>query len=295
VLPTTERAKGQGWAGFAGSLGAGLSFVSIALVEPLPGNWRWAWALGGLALLAVIPLRRRLPESQHFEAVSERGDTERARVRDLFSPRYRKRTLGALAIGFLVPMVVAGTQSWFVYYPVQHLGLEPFVATLIVLGGGGVSLVGFPLGGYLSERFGRRPTFSVTATLYVFANYAFYHVHADFPIHPALGLAPAVAGMTLLSSACAVPMRATLTELFPTALRATLSGGAAIAMALGTAVAYFASSALSAWLGGLPAAASVLGLGLPLAVAFFLFFLPETRGLELHEEDEALHRETGEK
>jgi hypothetical protein len=66
-------------------------------------------------------------------------------------------------------------------------------------------------------------------------------------------------------------------------------------MALGTAVAYFASSALSAWLGGLPAAASVLGLGLPLAVAFFLFFLPETRGLELHEEDEALHRETGEK
>lgn len=293
VLSTTERAKGQGWAGFAGSLGAGLSFILVALFEPLPGSWRWVWAIGGLALLAVLPLRRMLAESQHFEAASARGDTRRARVRDLLGPRYRRRSLAALAIGGLVPMVVAGTQTWFLYYPVEHLGLEPFVATLIVLAGGGVSLVGFPLGGYLSERFGRRPTFGIAATLYVFANYAFYHVSADFPVHPALGLTPALAGMVLLSSVSAVPMRVTLTELFPTALRATLSGGVAIATAVGAALAYFASSALSARLGGLPDAVSVLGLGMPVAALIFLLFLPETRGLDLHEEDEALRRETG--
>ena len=105
-----------------------------------------------------------------------------------------------------------------------------------------------------------------------------------------MGLAGALAAMTMLSAVSAVPMRATATELFPTALRATVSGANAIAMALGTLAAFFTTSGLSALLGGLPVAASLLGLALPLAAAIFLFLLPETRGVEIEEEDEALHR-----
>ena len=292
VLPIDQRARGQGWAGFAGTLGAGMAFILVPIVAPLPGGWRWVWALGGLALLAVLPLRRMLPESEHFEAASERGDTERVRVRDLLRPRYRARTLAAVVIGGLVPMVVAGTQSWLVYYPIQHLELEPIVATAVVLLGGGVSLVGFPLGGAFSERFGRKPTFALAATLYVFANHLYYHVPKDFPVHPALGLLPSLAALTLFSAAAAVPMRATLTELFPTALRATLQGAVAISAAFGTAFAFFAGSWLSEVLGGLPNASSVLGLGMPLAALLFVLVLPETRGLDLREQDEVLHRET---
>ncbi len=165
VLPLAERARGQGRVGFAGSLDAGLAFVLIPLVAPLPGGWRWAWAVGGLVIAAMIPLRRWLPESEHFVRASALGDTRRAQLRDLRVPRYRTRILAVLSICALFPFAIAGTQSWFIYYPVEHLGLPPWVTTFSVVLGGTISLVGFPLGGLLSERWGRRPTFTLAASL----------------------------------------------------------------------------------------------------------------------------------
>ncbi len=287
VLPTAERARGQGWVGFAGSLGAGLAFILIASLEDVPGSWRWGWVVASLVVLAVPFLRRAVRESHHYERVATRGDTAETRVRDLLGPEFRTRTVVVVAIGTLFPFVIAGTQSWFIYYPVEHLGLAPLVATASVLVGGTMSLGGFPLGGFLSERFGRRPTFAVAGLLYAVANYAYYHVGTDFPVHPALGLILSLAVLTLLSAIAAVPFRATATEIFPTALRATVSGATAMGMGVGTVAAYFAASGLSAWLGGLPAAASALGLGLPLAALLFLFFLPESRGLDLELQDDA--------
>ncbi len=291
TLSTEARARGQGWVGLAGSLGGGGGLLLMAGSENLPGTWRWVWGAAALVVIAVPFLRRVLPESRHFERAAAAGETESAKVRHLVSPRYRRRTLAVLAVSGLFPMVIAATQSWLIYFPVQHLGLPPLAATAVVIVGGAMALPGFPIGGHLSEVWGRRPTFLVTSVLYFGATWGFYHVTQDFPVHPALGLVPGMAAMSFCSSAAAVPMRAAATELFPTALRATLSGGAAIAVAVGQISAYFATSALSAWLGGLPTAASLLALGMPTAGLIFFLALPETRGRPIEDED-AAHRET---
>jgi len=294
-LSLETRARGHGWVGLAGTLGGGLGLILVAGSETLPGTWRWVWGAAAAGTLAVPFLRRVLPESQHFERASEAGQTATAMARHLLGQRYRRRTIAVLIVSGLFPMVIAATQTWLIYFPVQHLGLEPAIATAVVILGGGLALAGFPLGGHLSERWGRRPTFLITSVLFFGAAWAFYHVPRDFPVHPALGLIPGIAAMSLCSSAGVVPLRAAVSELFPTALRATISGGAAIATALGAITAYFASSALSAWLGGLPAAASLLALGMPTAGIIFFLALPETRGQAIEAEDAALSQETSER
>lgn len=293
-LSTGTRARGHGWVGLAGSLGGGMGLLFVAGSENLPGTWRLAWGAAALGVLGLPFLRRWLPESRHFVRVSEAGATESAKVRHLLSARYRRRTVAVLAVATLFPMVIAATQTWLIYFPVQHLGLPPLTATAIVITGGALALPAYPLGGHLCELWGRRPTFLVASMLFFGATWAFYHVTADFPVHPALGLVPGMAAMNVCSSAGVVTLRAVTTELFPTALRATISGGAAIGMAIGAISAYFATSVLSAWLGALPPAVSLLALGMPMAGIIFFFALPETRGLAIEAEDAAHSRETAE-
>jgi MFS family permease len=286
ALPLGRRARGQGVIGLTGALGAGSALLLVAACEHLPGSWRWGWGAAALGAVAVPFARRALPESVHFERAAALGATARARTRDLLGPRYRRRTLAAVAVGTLFPLAISSTQSWLIYFPVQHLGLEPLLVTTVVITGGSMSLVGFPIGGRLSEGWGRRPTFAVFAGLYALAAYAFYHVPADLWPHPAAGLGLAFAAMAFLSSAATVPMRAAATELFPTTLRATLSGWSAIAMAVGVVLGYFATSGLAAVLGGLAPAVSLLALAMFVAALVFLFALPESRRLELESEAE---------
>ncbi len=286
VAPVEDRATGQGWIGMAGALGAGLTFIIVPAVASLPGGWRWAWVLAAGGLLFLPFLRRALPESPHYERVSAESD-EVVGPRVLLESRYRRRSLAGFAVALLHPMAIASTMSWYVYFPVQHLGLDPWIATLSVLVGGGVSLVGFPLGGMLSERWGRRPTFGISSALYALATWAYFEVDAEWS-WPLAGLIPALCAMTLLNATTATPLRAALTELFPTALRATFSGAIALAAGVGAVAGYFACSWLTGWLGGLPAAATALGLVMPLAGLVFVGLLPETRGVALEDEDAAL-------
>jgi len=281
ALPLARRARGQGVVGLTGSLGAGAAMILVAACEDVPGTWRWAWgvAVFGIALLPFT--RRSLPESVHFELAAAAGEVAHARIRDLLGPRYRRRTLGVVALGFLFPLAVSSTQSWLIYFPVQHLGIEPLMTTAVVIAGGACGLAGFPLGGRLAESWGRRPTFAMASTLYTLAAVAFYHVPADFSPHPALGLGLSFAVMGFMSAVATVPLRAASTELFPTALRATVSGWNAIAMAAGVVVGYFATSALAALLGGLAPAVSLLAASMLLAALVFLLAIPESRGLEL--------------
>lgn len=287
VAPPEDRAAGQGWIGMAGALGAGLTFLVVPAVASLPGGWRWAWVLAAGGLLFLPFLRRALPESPHYERVTSEADgVVSARV--LLESRYRRRTLAGFAVALLHPMAIASTMSWYVYFPVQHLGLDPWIATLSVLVGGGVSLVGFPLGGALCERWGRRPTFGASSALYALATYGYFHVDADSSWPVLAGLIPTLCAMTLLNATTATPLRAALTELFPTALRATFSGAMALAAGAGTVAGYFVCSWLTEWLGSLSLAASALGLVMPLAGVVFVALLPETRGIALEDEDAAL-------
>jgi putative MFS transporter len=280
-LPTARRAGGQALVGAAGTLGSGLALGVVAGCAYLPGDWRWGWGVATLGVLALPFARRWLAESAHFARAEATGEAQRSRARELFAPTLRTRTLGMLAVGTFYSFATAGSQSWLIYHPVRNLGLEPWVATAVVISGGAFSLVGYPLGGWLCEKWGRRRAFAAASAVFAAAAVAFYRVPADFTPHPGWALGLCFAGMSLAASAALVPLRAAATELFPTRLRGAISGALAIAFAAAVVAVNFSVALLAALLGGIAPAASVVATGMLVATLVFLTTLPETRGVEL--------------
>jgi putative MFS transporter len=281
ALPTARRAGGQALVGAAGTLGSGLALGVVAAFAYVPGDWRWGWGLAALGILALPLARRSLAESALFAHAAATGEAQRSRARELFAPTLRTRTLGILTVGTFYSFATAGSQSWLIYHPVRNLGLEPWVATAVVISGGAFSLVGFPLGGWLCERWGRRRTFAAAGVFFVAAALAVYRVPAGFAPHPGWALGLCFAGMSLAASAALVPMRAAGTELFPTRLRGAISGALAIAAAVAVVAVNFSVALLAAVLEGIAPAASVVATGMLLAALVFLATLPETRGVDL--------------
>jgi predicted MFS family arabinose efflux permease len=283
-VPEETRAAGQAYLGFFGALGAGLILMLMPAFTQLEGTWRWAFALGALPLLALPWVRRALPETARFERAAARGAIRASRMNDLFRGAYRRRAVGLLLAGTLRPVALIALGSWSYYHIVQTLELAPWVASLIFLLGGGLGLGGNAIGVRMSNRWGRRPTHALCASLTVATGIFFYWIPGW------LGwLLPFALGLTFFLNQTAmhafgVADRCLDTELFPTQLRATYAGWCRLAVALAATVANFALSGLSFWLGGLPLAVTVLSVAaFAPSLVIFLAVAPETRGLSLDE------------
>jgi 2-amino-4-hydroxy-6-hydroxymethyldihydropteridine diphosphokinase len=145
--------------------------------------------------------------------------------------------------------------------------------------------VGFYTGSRLSDRIGRRRTLAWGAVLSTVGFVAYYWV----PVPPGPGaepfalltMAPLFAVGSAAGSASMVALRAAGTELFPTRLRSTINGWAAVMTAISGVPAHFATAALAGRMGGLVPAITLLSLLILPAVAVFLWLVPETKGLEL--------------
>lgn len=281
ALPTSGRARGQAVLGVGGTVGSGLALGLVAAFAGLPGNWRWGWGIAALGALVLPFAYRWLSESRRFESAVATGEAQRSRARELFAPALRKRTLATLAVGTLYPFATTGAQLWIIYHPVRNLGLEPWVATVVVIAGGSLSLLGYALGGRLCETWGRRWTFVVSGVFFVGATFAFYRVPADIAPHPGAALGVCFAGMACAAAAGLVPMRAAATEVFPTRLRGAISGALAIAAAAAFVLVNFGVALLASLLGGIAPAASLASTAMLAAAGVFLLALPETRGVEL--------------
>ncbi len=277
-LPIELRARGQAWAGVAGTFGSGAALVTTSLAGQ-HGSWRIAWAAAGASVLLVPLARQSLPETARWRAADARGETAAARMRDVFDRRYRKRAIGVLAYVLLANASGVAVGSWQFYHLVHGLGLTPAVATGILMVGGGVGLVGFRLGSTLSDRLGRRHTVSLGSLIATAALVVYYWI-PQRP-SPILALVTLFAVGSTFGSASLVAIRASGTELFPTRLRSTINGWAAVMSALSGVLVQFATAILARRLGGLVPAISVLALLVVPGVLAFLWLVPETRGLEL--------------
>ena len=278
------RPLGQSWYGLTGALAGGLPFMLVPALAGFAGGWRGLWLGAGLMWALTPAIRRAVAETERFSRADAAGETARARVRDLFGPRYGRRAVGLLLAGTLRPVALVATTTWTYYYAVDTLGLSAALASAIVIGGGGVGLAGNPLGARLSARWGRRPTAVVGACLTVFSGIAFYYVPSSFPGGRVLGLALVFFVNQIGMNAFGVADRCIDTELFPTSLRATYAGMARLAAAVAAVACQFTLSALTGLLGGLAEAIAVLSLAtfLP-SIPIFLWAAPETRGLSLDE------------
>ena len=73
------------------------------------------------------------------------------------------------------------------------------------------------------------------------------------------------------------------TELFPTALRGQATSWASVARVAGQVTSLGLGAALLAVTGGLPATATILGLGSVLAIVIYAVWFPDTHGRELED------------
>ena len=280
-LPTSERARGLARAALVFQVGGGLGFLIIAFLEHVPGTWRWAWAIVATPAVLVPLLSRTFSETRRFER-ARAGSLERGRLRELLEHTYRSRTLSVAACAVLINSNVATAHVWILYYPEAVLGLSVRATTVLVIAGGAIGLLGYPLGAAMADRLGRRATVLIFGSCFTASMVGYYQVDGAPQVSTAFALGALFAVGSVCFGAELVAARTAVTELFPTRLRGTVQGLTRLAQAASFMIGQFVVSALTTLFGLSHALAIVLIFG---GTGFVLFYLllPETMGMELEE------------
>jgi MFS family permease len=187
-------------------------------------------------------------------------------------PRYRSRVVVLAVIGFAISIVTGPANSFAFLYAQDVLHLAGYVTATVVVASGLSGVVGLVAGRWLADRMGRRLTGTValvaiacTGALAYTGSEAAYVAGYILGVFSGALLAPSVGAM--------------LAELFPTSVRASVTGWWVTAGVLGAVSGLVAFGAV-ADVGNQFAEAAELTF-LPAAAAAALFwFLPETKGHE---------------
>jgi len=278
-----HRGWGVGVAGALAVLGRGLALGLFGFVEEIPFGWRGLYAVGVVPLLFLAVLRRRLPETRRFralvEAVSEAEPPRDVRTRFLrplvrLARAYPGRFAAVAGLGFLWSFSNAPVDFFLPKYAQEILGWSPGEVSRVALGAGAVGLLGLLLGGWVSDRFGRRPAFVVFLVLEPTFAIILYTVSESFMV--------ALFVLWSFASVANDTIGRTYTnEVFPTSGRSTAAGARATAAAAGGVAGLATESLLFAffdthWIAVRAIAAT--GLAMPLLV---WAALPETAGRTL--------------
>ena len=281
LLPMGGRAGGQSRGGLATAVGSGVCLVLMPLLDKGGHSWRWLLVISGSGLVCLPLLAWAIPESPRWRHAAAGGATREGGLLDVFRAPHRRRTLPIVACGFLSVMAAGSVEGWGYYHVVSVVGLSAGAASALILVGGGVGLLGFPLGAWACERLGRVPTVVISWALASGGALAFYWGPPTSASVPALWLGAAFFWFIAAGNAAIVGFRAASTELFPTALRGTMIGVSALVGAVGAVSAQTTIALLAGPLGGLSTVVGYLALlAIPGAIIFGLF-IDETRGLTL--------------
>lgn len=251
--------------------GVGLAAIMGSFVAPVIG-WRATFIVSGLPAVLVAVTRRALPESDLWLA----GRHTRPSVTRLLRPGLRA-TL-ALAFGLTVLNMSSYwfTYTWLPTYLTEERGLSIAASgwkiLIVVLG----ELLGYASFGAVSDRFGRKPAFSLYASLMAVGLVSITLLWSRIEAWPPLLLVCLwLVGFGTGTWSNFGPM---FGELFPTALRVTAVGtvfNAARGVQLLTPLAVAMMARHYGLAGGIALAA-----GFALAAAAWVWLLPETRGTD---------------
>ena len=272
----SARARGLGFGILAifGAVGHGLAAIAFGFVESLPFGWRALYALGVLPLLVLAWIRRSLRESRRFEAEPTRGSVLQPLV-DLLGV-YPAR-LAALLTAILGFGFVSATALSFVSKTLQDVhGYAPHEVTFLMIGGGTLALVSYPLSGILSDHFGRRRVLGASLSAMGLGVFVFYGTSG-------IALVPAWTFMMMGFMACDVLFGALGTELFPTGHRATASGVRMLVLAAGGALGLWTEGLVFGEAGSHAVAITWLALCAIPVPLLALLALPETADRELED------------
>jgi putative MFS transporter len=281
ALPTARRASGQSLGGLAIGLGGGLCVILMPLLDRNGYSWRWLLVLSAAGLLGFPFIVGRIPESQRWERASASGATRSSSLYDVFGVRHRRRALPILACFLCNNIAFPAVTSWPYFHAVSVVGLSAGSASIMMLIGGGLSMLGFPLGAWACERLGRVPTVVGAAIMVAAGSLVFYWGPPARWELPGLWLGSGFCWFLMAVNACTVAGNSAVTELFPTVLRGTIIGWFALIGALGSVSAEAMIALLAQPLGGLSVVVGYLGLLMLPSALIWGMFVEETRGLSL--------------
>jgi MFS family permease len=270
-----QRAKAVSLVAAGYAVGAGLAAIIHSLAETALG-FRGIFALAIVPLLAVPLVARSMVEPDRFTA--QRRDTGGEPVLGPIARPFRRRLALVCALALCISVVTGPANSLAFIYAQNYLHLSGWVTSLMVVGAGAAGLGGLLVGRSMSDRVGRRPTVALAVVAMAVSGTVAYSgstwaLVGGYVAGVAAGGLFAPAGGSLAN------------ELFPTSVRASVTGWTIAAGVVGAvagllcfgAVADAGSSAHHAAI-----AAAVIFLPMILSTALLLP-LPETRGKEPEE------------
>ncbi len=279
ILAEEVDAAHRGWAigllSAVSSMGYGLAALVFALVFVIPYGWRGMYALALIPLIAIIPLRRILPESQRFEAEARSGE-QPTRVWQPMIQLFRAypgRLALMLSVSFLASMGAGSAGILLPKFLQEVHGYSPANVSTLFFVGGGLGILGNIIAGRLSDRFGRR---SMGALFMFLAPLLTIWIYTA----PGFSVAPAWTLELFFDTAAGTILGAYSAELFPTSHRSTAGSALAVAGTTGGAIGLLLEGLLYGLTGSHWIAVRYLTVFWMIA-PFIMLFFPETAGREL--------------
>jgi MFS family permease len=269
----TSRDRSAALALVAAAYGVGSGIVSVGR-GLLPGepSFRVVTAFVLVPLLLLPVLARAVREPAIATRAAHAQGVPGALPRALWG---RVALLAALTGGIAI-----ATGPGFTYlfvYGEGVLGASPLYLSVLVIAAGPAGLVGILVGRAGADRLGRTLTAGVMMAL---TGAAVAYGYAGTTRDLAIGYLVAIAS----SSGFAPATGALAAELVPTRVRATVAGWVTVAGVLGAVLGLTSFGVLADLTGGFAAAARLLGVVVAV-VAIGFWWLPETRGRELDEDE----------
>jgi MFS family permease len=265
--PPARRGQSVSVLALLAGLGTGITVVAYPLLAP---HWRWLFMAGGIGLLLAPLIWIRLPESRTWLGVRVSASA----LRLLFSPPWRRRVIVLAATTALLAVLLEPAGLFFTVFASGTLHMSPAAISTLIVVSGIAGAASYILGGYLTDRFGRRgPAIALTLAVAVATSLSFATATAGFLVGNIL--------WSMLASTSTPVFGAWSAELFPTRARATAEATNAVMAAVGS-VAGLQLVALLARSAGLGTAIELSGL-VAIAGAFLLLGLPETKQAPLPE------------
>lgn len=266
----------QGLAVLVAAATAWLITSSLSPAQVSEWGWRIPFLLGVLIVPIGLWLRKTLEETHANE------DDERTRQMSSLSVAMRDH-LDKIVAG--VALIIGGTAAnavivlYMATYAVTQLKMAPTTGLLAGIVAGLVTLIAAPIGGMLSDRFGRKAVAFVAYALILVLIYpAFLYLNAA----PTVGvLLTMVAGLAVLNAVGGATVILVIAEVFPSEVRAT---GMSLVYALGVAIFGGFGQFIVTWLiaaTGNPIAPAWYVIACCLATVLALRAIPEMRGRSL--------------